>query len=767
MSYPTQPDSNPLATEAPAVDPCLLRLMRSAAYSIEAPTAVLFALKGDRLSPIARIGVTAEVSDAERPAAWARNESGDEYALLVANDIERHTGWIVPNTTDGSGTVPRFAVFVPVCDAARRLLGALLIADTGARAGLSAAQTYVLKTLGVQLGRQFDALGCGPGAEPGVSEHLPDGPPSERLRLLESVVVNANDAVLITEAEPVDQPGPRIVYCNSAFTRTTGYPEAEVLGATPRILQGEETDRTALDRLRAALKNWCPIEIELRNYRRDGAPFWVELSIVPVADERGWFTHWVSVQRDVSERKQAESVANEARIVQAEKIALEAKLTERQRIEENLKYAAFHDDLTGLRNRAYVMDSLKLLLAQDAAGTVARGHVLFMDLDRFKLVNDSLGHRAGDLLLMEMARRLERCVAEQDTLARVGGDEFVIVQRSGSREDDAVALAERVLERLQSPFRIQEQDLFTSASIGIVSIGRGHDTPEALLRDADIAMYAAKFKGLGQYSLYTNSMRAEVIETLALQNDIRQALAEDQFELHYQPICDPATGRFNTVEALARWRHPERGYVSPSVFIPIAEEIGVVADLGRRLLERACAQVATWNAQLQSRELGLSVNVSVSQLRHYDFLDRLESILDATGLPARLLQLEITETLFLQNENAVADLLARLRTRGVGIALDDFGTGYSALSYIDRYEIDAIKIDRSFVMRMLSYERTLAIVRAIIELGRTLSLQIVAEGIETEDQLAKLRELGCPAAQGFLLARPMSPEHLTDLLSVD
>ncbi|ROO28880.1 diguanylate phosphodiesterase [Salinisphaera orenii MK-B5] len=765
MSYEYRNDANARGGQQPAVDAGLMQLMRSAAYSIEAPTAVLYRLQDDWLSPTVRIGAQAAASGVKRPAAWAEPSApGVDRALLIANDTERQTDWAVPEIADGSGSRPRFAVFVPVRDHVRRLLGALLITDSRARAGLSAAQTYVLETHGVQIARQLTA----PDGGAGVAEPPLPGPYGERLRLLESVVVNANDAVLITEAEPIDRPGPRIVYCNAAFTRTTGYAEADVLGDTPRILQGADTDRAALDRLRAALEHWRPIEIELRNYRRDGAPFWVELSIVPVADEHGWFTHWVSVQRDVSERKQAEAVANQARIVHAEKIALQAKLAERQRMEESLKYAASHDDLTGLRNRANVMDSLESLLSgNDAGGPAASGYVLFMDLDRFKLVNDSLGHRSGDLLLMEMARRLECCVGDADTLARVGGDEFVIVQRSAVDESDAVALAERVLERLRAPFRIQGQDLFTSASIGLVAIGRGHDTPEALLRDADIAMYAAKFKGHGQYSLYTDSMRSEVIETLALQNDIRQALAEDQFTLHYQPIYDPTTGRFDEVEALARWCHPQRGDVPPAVFMSIAEEIGVVVELGGRLLELACAQVAAWNAQLDNRELGVSVNVSVSQLRHHGFLDRLASILSVTGLPARLLQLEITETLFLQNDGRVAELLMRLRARGVRVALDDFGTGYSALAYIDQYEIDTIKIDRSFVLRMLRYDRTLAIVRAIIDLGRTLSLQITAEGIETEDQLARIRELGCPRAQGFLLARPMPPERLAELLSID
>ncbi|GAB3677962.1 sensor domain-containing protein [Salinisphaera aquimarina] len=292
--------------------------------------------------------------------------------------------------------------------------------------------------------------------------------------------MNANDAVLITEAEPIDLPGPRVVYCNAAFTRTTGYTEADVLGKTPRILQHSETDRAALDRLRDALSTWSPVEVELSNARKDGSKFWVELSIAPVANERGWFTHWFSVQRDVSQRKQAEQLVSRARRADAENLALEAKLLERQRNEEKLAYAAFHDELTKLHNRTYVMDRLNNIFRRLRAGRPLKAAVLYLDMDRFKLVNDSLGHRSGDLLLMGMARRLESCLRTGDTLARFGGDEFVILVEGEEHESAAIHLAERIINRLTKPFELGGQNIFTSSSIGIVNIYRRLRQPRRL-----------------------------------------------------------------------------------------------------------------------------------------------------------------------------------------------------------------------------------------------------------------------------------------------
>lgn len=309
---------------------------------------------------------------------------------------------------------------------------------------------------------------------------------------MESVVVSANDSVLITEAEPVSLPGPRIVYCNAAFTKTTGYTEAEVLGKTPRILQSERTDKTALARLRAALAAWQPVEVELLNTTKDGVEFWVELSIAPVADERGWFTHWISVQRDVSDRKNAEEATVRARLAETANEALGAEIQERKRVENQLLYAAFHDDLTKLRNRPYFMERLGESLRRMKDNTGTPYAVLFIDLDRFKMVNDSLGHRAGDLLLMEASRRMEACLRPTDILARIGGDEFGVLIESRQSADCATNLARQIIETMRKPMWIGNQEVFSSCTIGVVQVTEAYSAPEELLRDADIAMYEAK-----------------------------------------------------------------------------------------------------------------------------------------------------------------------------------------------------------------------------------------------------------------------------------
>nr|WP_297459132.1 PAS domain-containing protein [uncultured Halomonas sp.] len=362
--------------------PALNQLVRSAAHSADCPWGVFYQQHGRQWLPLACFGPHRFVPlDSAKVGCLDTREQSDP---LVINDVRVETAVALPDLQLSDQWPVRFMAMIPVKGQHDEVLGTLLIADHEPHAGLSTAQRYVLRTHAVQLAFRLDWQKA---HETAGSNSVV----SERLRLLESVVVHANDAVLITEAEPIELPGPRIVYCNAAFTRTIGYREADVLGKTPRILQNDQTNRQALDRLKAALQKWRPVEVELLNSRQDGSEFWVELSIVPVADERGWFTHWVSVQRDISERKQAEEISNQARIAQAEKMALEAKLLERQRIEAALAHAAFHDDLTQLYNRAYFMERLNEVLAPRRSGQPPQAAVLFLDLDRFKLVNIAWG----------------------------------------------------------------------------------------------------------------------------------------------------------------------------------------------------------------------------------------------------------------------------------------------------------------------------------------------------------------------------------------
>ncbi|KPZ10099.1 Sensory box/GGDEF domain/EAL domain protein [Pseudomonas syringae pv. viburni] len=680
--------------------------------------------------------------------AWLRTISSYGDVVCVGLDSpDEH-----PQGSADTGAL----IYVAIRGSMHQLLGALVLSSTHLEAGLSVAQRYALQTHAAHL-RTFLRLGDEPETVGSAVGSI------ERLRLLESVVINANDAILITEAEPIDLPGPRIVYCNPAFLAITGFTEEEVIGRTPRILQCEDTSRETLDVIREALTHWRSVEVELINTRKDGSQFWVELSIVPVANEKGWFTHWVSVQRDITERKESQQLTQRARLEWEEKLALQSRLQERERISEELAYIAFHDELTALFNRAYLMNELA-----DAFNNpdhhYERATVLFLDLDGFKVVNDSMGHLAGDQLLKRVANRLQNCVRANDVLARIGGDEFAILLIGKDQPETAVKMAERIVSQLHAAIEIEGQDIFISCSIGIVTAGEGHSKPEDLLRDADVAMYCAKKQGRGRWSLFNASMREAAIDTLVIQNALRQALENKDFLVFYQPIYSGDSEHLVGVEALVRWDHPSMGIISPDAFIPIAEDLGLIHELGAWVMHKACGDVQAWRKAFPHLDLRLNVNVSGKELSRPGFVDQVTRIIATTGLPAAQLQIEVTESVFLYQPDAIAEVLRQIRHLGVRVALDDFGTGYSSLGYIDRYPIDAVKIDRSFVSRMMTYHRSQAIVSSILSLGRALDLEITAEGVETAEQYNRLRKMGCPYFQGYFLNRPMRSEALEEVM---
>ncbi|GAC1306337.1 MAG: EAL domain-containing protein [Vulcanimicrobiaceae bacterium] len=627
---------------------------------------------------------------------------------------------------------------------------------------LTCAQQYLLRTLAAEVGVAIE-LERLRAFERQTLAHTSER--ETRLRLLESVVVNANDAVLITEAEPIDLPGPRILYANAAFTRTTGYELHEIVGKTPRLLQGPDTEFASREKLRAALKEWRPVEVELLNYRKDGRPFWVELSIVPVADAKGWFTHWVSVQRDITERKKAEEIALRVRLAEAQNEALELEIAERKRVEAQLAFAAFHDDLTGLRNRAYFIDRLEasLLRAQSRAGY--RCAVIFLDLDGFKLVNDTLGHRTGDLMLTEVARRLARCARPQDTLARMGGDEFTLLVDDVSDVAMAASIAERILAELEAPFRLAGKEVVPSASIGISMLDGHCEASAEALRDADTAMYRAKHDGGACYAVFVAEMQASAVAALHTRLELRSAFDRDEFVLYYQPLVEMTTRHIRGLEALVRWQHPSRGIVAPAEFIPLAEETGLIVPLGAWILRAACRQMQLWlESGRRSEALIVSVNVSSRQLCAPGFYEEVYAALAETGLDARRLQLEITESVFVEQAQRIGTLLARIRALGVRVAFDDFGTGYSSLSYLERYRIDTLKIDQSFVRHLIEGAANADIVRMIIGLARALEIDVTAEGVENHKQRDALIAYGCTIAQGYLYSRPIPAREIPALL---
>jgi diguanylate cyclase (GGDEF)-like protein/PAS domain S-box-containing protein len=432
------------------------------------------------------------------------------------------------------------------------------------------------------------------------------------------------------------------------------------------------------------------------------------------------------------------------------------------------------DALTGLPNRVLFLDRLERLIARAARHPGEMFAVLFLDLDRFKLVNDSLGHVLGDKLLIEIAQRLEQCLRASDTIARIGeehtiarfgGDEFTILLDGIKHVGDASVVADRIQQALGRPFHIDGHDIFMSASIGIATSATGYDQPEAVLRDADTAMYRAKALGKARSELFDAEMRARALVRLQLETNLRRAIERGEFQLHYQPIVSLATGLITGFEGLIRWRHAERGMVSPADFIPAAEETGLILPIGGWVLREACRQMAAWELmRAPEPPLTISVNLSAKQFMQSNLTDQIEAILRETGLPASGLKLEITESTIIENVESVSARLLRLKDIGVQLAIDDFGTGYSSLSYLHRLPIDSLKIDKSFIHSMGKGKDSTQIVRAIIGLAHNLGLDVIAEGVETEEQRAQLAEWGCEFGQGFLFSKPRHSEFARTLI---
>ena len=434
---------------------------------------------------------------------------------------------------------------------------------------------------------------------------------------------------------------------------------------------------------------------------------------------------------------------------------------ERSGAEEEMRHQGLHDPLTGLPNRVLFVDRLDQALAQAKRSGGPVG-VLFCDVDQFKLVNNSFGHKTGDELLRAVAQRFSEQLRPGDTLARFGGDEFGVLVGGITSVREVTRIAERVAAALASPFVLGDGEHFVTASTGI-AIGDGTESAEALLRDADLAMRRAKERGRGRYELVDDLMRERAIAQLRIENDMRRALERDELRVHYQPIVSLSSGVIGGFEALARWEHPERGLLAPAEFIPMAEESGLIVELGDRVLELACDQAARWRAQQPRTPIVISVNVSARQLADPEFPDRVASVLERTGLPATSLHLEVTETTLVEEQQWSIDNFARLKEIGVGVVLDDFGTGFSSLGYLRRFPFDLLKIDRSFIDQ-IAIQSNAAIVTAVIGIAEALDLEVVAEGIETESQLAAVTALGCHHAQGYLFSRPVPVAEATALL---
>ena len=553
----------------------------------------------------------------------------------------------------------------------------------------------------------------------------------EQLKLAWTVFSNSIEAIIVTDANE------RILSVNRAYTEVTGYTEAEAIGTTPPLLRSGTHDQSFYEAM------WQDIEIlgfwqgEVRDRRKDGSFYPSSLSISAVRDMSGRLTHYVAVFSDITERK-----ASEARIA----------------------FLAHHDPLTGLPNRSLLHDRLEQALA-NAARQGNRIALLFLDLDRFKTINDSLGHLMGDQLLQGVARRLSNCVRGTDTVSRQGGDEFLIVLTGVDSPDDAARVAEKILVQLEPPFEIDNQQLGTSFSIGIALYPEDGASVEVLMKNADTAMYHAKESGRNTYRFFDEVMNVNALERLHLENGLRRAIEQREFTLHYQPQVDLSNNRIIGVEALLRWFSGVMGGISPARFIPLAEECGLIVPIGEWVLQTACRQARSWQDQ-GLPPVPVAVNLSAMQFRRTDIVATVARALADSGLDGTWLELELTESLLMQSGPDVEAILGRLKALGVRLSIDDFGTGYSSLAYLKRFPVDRLKIDQSFVRDITDDPDDAAIVRAVIQLGHSLRLEVIAEGTETPEQMAFLRDEGCSAAQGYLFSPPLPADAITELLRV-
>ena len=523
----------------------------------------------------------------------------------------------------------------------------------------------------------------------------------------------------------------RFSYVNDAMAKLFGYGQPESMSGHPLrdLYDSEEGDRL-LAQIIPQVRDRGRWRGEAKGRRRDGISFPQEISLTTL-DGGGM----VCVVRDITERTYAE---------------------------EQIKHLAYHDALTGLPNRLLFKDRLTVALSH-AQRDRTRLAVLFLDLDRFKVINDSLGHNIGDQLLQAVATRVQSCVRESDTVARLGGDEFTLLLPL-SRSDDAAPVAQKILEAIRYPFHIEGREFFITTSLGISLYPEDGTDAETLIKNADTAMYQAKELGRDNYQLFNAFVNAKALQRIALEHGLRRALANDEMAVHYQPIVDFRSGRIVGMEALLRWTHPQMGRVPPGVFIPVAEATGVMVPVGTWAMRAACAQAKAWH-DAGFGHLSLAVNLSVCQLQSPDLLDRVKEVLDDTGFPARLLDLEITESGAMQAPEISIRTLYELKKLGIRISLDDFGTGHSSLSYLKRFPIDTLKIDQSFVRDINSDPDTAAIVTAIIAMAHSLRLNVIAEGVEFGDQAKFLKRYACDQMQGFLVKPPVSADEFIELLT--
>lgn len=524
-----------------------------------------------------------------------------------------------------------------------------------------------------------------------------------------------------------------LLHINPAWEKILGYKEGDLLGKSlAEITHPEDLEINIAET--GKLNCGHSISFESRLVCKDGTPRWILWNSTPIAAERIYY----AVGRNITDRKEAEEI---------------------------LQRSALYDGLTGLPNRAQFMNYLRTAAEKFAADPSAPFAVLFLDLDRFKIINDGLGHLIGDKLLISIAERIKAALRPGDIVARLGGDEFTLLIHNVKQSFDATNVAERIQKQLAKPFLLDNYEVFSSASIGIIISDETHRNPEDFLRDADSAMYRAKESGKARYELFDHEMHVRNMNLLQIETDLRKAIERNEFRLFYQPIVCLETGRIEELEALVRWQHPGYGLISPKEFITVAEETGLIIAIGKWVLEEACRQTKYWQQNLPGmKDLSISVNLSAKQLMHPALIGQVKNILASNDLDIKYLKLEVTESNVMENSETALQVLTELSNNGINFSTDDFGTGYSSLSYLHQFPFKRIKIDRSFIGKMEDDAKSEGIIRTILMLGQNLGLEVVAEGIENEIQLQKLRAIGCAFGQGYFFSKPTDCEFTEKLL---
>ncbi|MFC3907778.1 EAL domain-containing protein [Legionella dresdenensis] len=555
----------------------------------------------------------------------------------------------------------------------------------------------------------------------------------DELRIRERAIEASTHGVIIID---ITKPGMPIIYVNRAFERITGYSEKQVLGKDMAFIQGENESDANRHRITLAIREQREEIVEMQSFRRNGERFWCEMSVAPVSDSFGNVRHYVCIMNDV---------------------------TQRHEMEEQLVRQATHDSLTELPNRVLLMDRVDqaILLARKKGSMLA---FLFLDLDRFKMTNDTLGHSVGDKLLRAVSNRLLIATSDFDTVTRLGGDEFVILLQDITSERQAQTIAEEILRLIERPIQIDQHSLKITGSIGISYYPKDGMDYESLMKNADLSMYHAKDSGRNNFKVFDQEMNKRIINRMQLDNALRDALRKNEFYLVYQPLIDMKQNRITGFEALLRWHSHVLGPVSPVDFIGIAEENGLIVEIGEWVLHEACAQIKRWHEQGYP-DLTMAVNISGRQFRQGKLADQVADTLKQNNLSAKYLELELTESMLVEGVQHALDTMYQLKDMGLKLVIDDFGTGYSSLSYLKQFPVDKLKIDRSFVTELINDANEAAIAKAIINLGHSLNLEVLAEGVETEVQRDFMLNHNCDFAQGYFYSPPAKPDVLEDFLA--